>query len=90
MVYSISWQGRNWLIYTEDDRTLKVEVEDGVDRPARGPVDTEPPPVWLLIVYTQSIQKWDDGEPITREERQRIAGNISEALTTTGTRHTLE
>lgn len=88
--YSISWQDRNELVYAEGDRTLTVDVEDGLDRQVLGPVETEHRGLWYLIVYVESIRKWDDGQPIGREERDRILKNISEALTTAGTRHKLE
>jgi len=88
--YSISWLNRNQLTYSEGSRTLKVEVEDAFTRPITEPVGPQHVSLWYLMVYTKSIRQWDDGTPITSDERERIAGNISEALKETGTKHVLK
>lgn len=87
--YSISWKARDQLLYCEGERTVAVHVEDSLERPIADPIGAQHIGLWSLVVYTKSIRQWDNGDPITQAERQRIAGNISQALTTTGTKHVL-
>jgi hypothetical protein len=89
MIYSVSRVNRNELLYMEDGRTVTVEVESGFDRPVKGPIGEQHLESVNLVVYTSTIRQWDDGVPIAADERDRIARNISEALTAAGTKHVI-
>ena len=90
MTYSVSRPNRNELVYTEDDRSVRVEVESGFEQPIEGPVGPQHLNLINLVVYVSALRQWEDGTPITSDERQRIGRNISEALTKTRTKHILD
>jgi len=90
MTYSVSRINRHELRYMEDSRIVTVEVENGFDRPIEGPIGEQHLEFVNLVVYTSTIRQWDDGEPIAVDERDRIARNISEALTAAGTKHIID
>ena len=89
MSYSVTRVSRHELRYAEEDRVATLEVETGFDRPIDDPIGAEHLPFINLVVYVSQMRQWDNGEPMPNEDRQRIAQNISEALTTAGTKHVL-
>ena len=89
MSYTVTRISRHELRYTEDDRIATIEVESGFGRPISGPIGPGHAESINLMVYVSVVQRWDDGEPITTEDRERLASNISGALTAAGTKHVL-
>ncbi len=89
MTYSVTRVSRHKLRYSEDHRVVTVEVESGFDRSIDGAIGPEHVAFINLVVYVSVIRQWDTGETMTNEDRARIAQNISEALTTAGTKHVL-
>lgn len=87
MSYSVTRINRHELQYAEEGRVVTVEVESGFDRPISGPIRPEHVKAMNLVVHVSGVERWDDGEPITTEDRERLASNISDALRTAGTKH---
>ena len=64
MYLDITWVNRGLVITRVNDRTLQVGGE------------------WLLehdpdfMIYARSVTSWDDGTPITEEERAKILDEV--------------
>jgi hypothetical protein len=66
--YSIKRTDRFKMEYVEHEKTMIIEVEDGLKN---------------TVVYQSTIKNWlppNDDVPITPEDKQRIVKNIDEAL----------
>jgi hypothetical protein len=89
MTYSVTRVSRDELRYTEAGRVAIVGVEAGFDRPLDEPLRPEHVNFVNLVIYVSELRRWDNGELVTSDDRKRIAKNISDALTTAGTKHVL-
>lgn len=64
--FEVSTRGRGELVYTEGDRSLRIEAEMLTGSPD-----------W--VVYTDSIRRWEppyEKEPISPERKGKVIANI--------------
>lgn len=61
--FEFTRMGRFEARYTEDARSLTIEVEAG-GNPC------------LLIVYLSAAKQWSDGQPLAEGDRTRIQSNL--------------
>ena len=66
--YRVKFLGRAGMIYSEGDRQLPLQSEMLAGEE------------FDLVIYWSRVERWEDGTPLTEEDKARIQANITREL----------
>ena len=68
--FELQREDRFTMSYREGDLVITIDIENGIIGSGQ----------YAIIMGPESLNRWDNGKPLTEEKRKRVLDNIRDAL----------